>query len=120
MTTRYHTATSLDGFIAIDDDSLDGLFPLVDINDTGCPAFIARVGGEGAGQFHGAGLLDEANLQGASVTPGRGKPLFPRRVTDPPWQLLSARPIGPGFAGLRCKRPSLSHSHSDSDSDRQR
>lgn len=44
MKTQYYTATSLDGFIATEDDSLDWLFPLGDINDTSYPAFIAEVG----------------------------------------------------------------------------
>jgi dihydrofolate reductase len=42
--TQYYTAASLDGFIATPDDSLEWLFPLGDINDTGYPAFIAGVG----------------------------------------------------------------------------
>ena len=182
MKTQYYTATSLDGFIATEDDSLDWLFPLGDINDTGYPAFIAEIGalamgattyewilrhsdkvaeetgstwpytqpawvfthrdlprveradirfvqgpvdqfhremveaagaknlwivggGDLAGQFHDAGLLDEAIIQLASVTLGRGKPLFPRRVTCPPWKLLSVRHIGPGFAELRYQLP---------------
>ena len=44
MKTQYYTATSLDGFIATEDDSLEWLFPLGDVNDTGYPAFIAKVG----------------------------------------------------------------------------
>ena len=44
MKTQYYTATSLDGFIATEDDSLEWLFPLGDVNDTSCPAFIAEVG----------------------------------------------------------------------------
>ena len=44
MKTQYYTATSLDGFIATEDDSLEWLFPLGDINDTGYPTFIAQVG----------------------------------------------------------------------------
>ena len=44
MKTQYYTATSLDGFIATEDDSLDWLFPLGDINDTSYPGFIAHVG----------------------------------------------------------------------------
>ena len=183
MKTQYYTATSLDGFIATEDDSLEWLFSLGDVNDTGYPAFIAQVGalamgattykwilrhadkgaqvagsawpytqpawvfthrelpreedadvrfvhgsvegvhakmveaagnkniwvvggGDLAGQFHDAGLLDEVIIQLASVTLGRGKQLFPRRVTSPPWQLLSVRQIGPGFAELRYKLPS--------------
>ena len=182
MKTQYYTATSLDGFIATEDDSLEWLFPLGDINDTSYPAFIAEVGaltmgsttyewmlrhsdkvvqetgsawpytqpswvfthrelpkveradirfvqgsvqkvhaemieaasgkniwvvggGDLAAQFHDAGLLDEAIVQVASVTLGKGRPLFPRRVASPPWKLLSVRQVGPGFAELRYQLP---------------
>ena len=182
MKTQYYTATSLDGFIATEDDSLDWLFPLGDVNDTSYPDFIKDVGalamgastyawmlrhtdkmvqdtgsawpytqptwvfshralplvagadirfvqgavqavhadmaraaagkniwivggGDLAGQFHDAGLLDEAIVQVASVTLGKGKPLFPRRVTSPPWKLLSVRQVGTGFAELRYQLP---------------
>ena len=44
MRTQYYTASSLDGFLATPDDSLDWLFPLGDINDTGYPDFIREVG----------------------------------------------------------------------------
>jgi dihydrofolate reductase len=44
MRTQYYTAASLDGFIATVDDSLEWLFPLGDINDTGYPEFIKDVG----------------------------------------------------------------------------
>ena len=182
MAPQNYTPTSLDGFIATEDDSLDWLFPLGDVNDTGYPAFIAQVGalamgastyewllrharevaaqagsawpytqptwvfthrqlaavpgadirfvqgdvaavhaqmvqaaqgrnvwivggGDLAGQFFDAGLLDEAFVQVASVTLGRGKPLFPRRVTSPPWKLLSVRKVGTGFAELHYQLP---------------
>jgi dihydrofolate reductase len=177
MKTQYYTATSLDGFIATEDDSLDWLFPLGDVNDTSYPAFIAEVGalamgsatyewmlrhadkvaaetgatwpytqpawifssralpaieganmrfvqgdvqsvhaemskaaglkniwivggGDLAGQFFDAGLLDEVVVQVGSVTLGKGKPLFPRRVTSPPLRLVSVRQVGTGFAEL--------------------
>jgi dihydrofolate reductase len=174
--TQFYTASSLDGFIATEDDSLEWLFPLGDIADTGYPAFIAEVGalamgaatyewmlrhvhaawpytqpvwvfthrslpvaagatlhfvsgdvrpvhgamraaagahknlwvvggGDLAGQFHDAGLLDELIVQVGSVTLGRGKPLFPRRLTSPPLRLTSARAMGAGFAELRYRVP---------------
>ena len=182
MKTQYYTATSLDGFIATEDDSLEWLFPLGDLNDTGYPTFIAEVGalamgsatyewmlshadrvaaetgsswpytqgtgsfpvgrffliggadirfvrgnvrpvhaamrdaagskniwivggGDLAGQFYDAGLLDEIIVQVGSVTLGRGKQLFPRRLTSPPLRLVSARRIGSGFAELRYEVP---------------
>jgi dihydrofolate reductase len=182
MKTQYYTATSLDGFIATEDDSLDWLFPLGNINDTSYPAFIADVGalamgsatyewmlrhaqtvaaeagsawpytqptwvftsrtlppvpgaslsfvqgdvrpvhlamraaagdkniwlvggGDLAGQFYDAGLLDEVVVQVGSVTLGKGKPLFPRRLTSPPLTLVSVRQVGTGFAELRYQVP---------------
>jgi len=44
MKTQYYAATSLDGFIATPDDSLEWLFPLGDIEETGYPDFIRDVG----------------------------------------------------------------------------
>ena len=44
MKTQYYTATSLDGFIATLDDSLEWLFQLGDIEDTSYPSFIKDVG----------------------------------------------------------------------------
>lgn len=44
MRTQYYTASSLDGFLATEDDSLEWLFPLGDINDTSYPEFIQGVG----------------------------------------------------------------------------
>jgi dihydrofolate reductase len=39
MKTQYYTACSLDGYIATEDHSLDWLFPLGDIADTGYGEF---------------------------------------------------------------------------------
>lgn len=178
MKTQYYTASSLDGFIATEDHSLEWLFPLGDINDTSYPKFILDVGalamgsstyewmlrhvvsppgrtgapwpyahptwvfstrtlpgvagadirftrgdvrpvheqmkaaagdrniwlvggGELVGQFYDAGLLDEIIVQVGSVTLGAGKPLLPRRITNPSLRLLAAQRFGPGFAELR-------------------
>jgi dihydrofolate reductase len=44
MKTQYYTAASLDGFIATTDDSLEWLFQLGDIEETGYPSFFQDVG----------------------------------------------------------------------------
>lgn len=44
MKTQYYTATSLDGFIATEDHSLEWLFQLGDIEETSYPEFIKDVG----------------------------------------------------------------------------
>ena len=202
MKTQYYTAASLDGFIATQDDSLEWLFPLGDVNETGYPDFVRQVGalamgsatylwmvrnvirphsespgawpyahptwvfssrslpevagadirfvkgdvrrvhramraaangmnlwivggGDLAGQFFDAGLLDELIVQVGSVTLGAGKPLLPRKITSPPLRLVSVRPCGPGFAELRYETParalgigSASHACGDVDSQR--
>jgi dihydrofolate reductase len=178
MKTQYYTATSLDGFLATEDDSLDWLFPLGDLTESSYPEFIAEIGalamgsatyewmlrnadkvaaetgspwpyaqptwvftsralpgiagadvrfvrgsvrpvhremvgaagsrniwvvggGDLAGQFFDAGLLDEMIVQVGSATLGRGKPLFPRRVLSPTLRLISVRQMGVGMAELR-------------------
>jgi dihydrofolate reductase len=182
MKTQYFTASSVDGFIATQDDSLEWLFPLGDVNDTGYPDFIRDVGalamgsstylwmlrhvikpesaqpgtwpysqptwvfssrvlpeiagadirfvkgdvrpvhqhmrkaalgknlwvvggGDLAGQFYDAGLLDELIVQIGSVTLGSGKLLLPRHIASPPMKLLSVKQIGSGFAELRYELP---------------
>jgi len=176
--TQYYTASSLDGFIATEDDSLEWLFPLGDLNASSYPAFIAEVGalamgsstyewmlrnadqvaaetgspwpytqpawvfttrqlpaveaadihfvkgdvrevhqqmraaagpkniwivggGDLAGQFHDAGLLDEIIIQIGSVTLGKGKQIFPRRVLSPTLRLMSVRQMGTSMVELR-------------------
>ena len=157
MKTQYYTATSLDGFIATDDHSLDWLDAL-GITESSYPEFIAEVGalamgsgtyeqptwvftsrelpavpgadvrftrgdvsavhtqmmqaaggknlwvvggGDLAGQFFEAKLLDELIIQVASVTLGSGKPLFPRRAIYPVLQLQEVRRMGTRMVELR-------------------
>jgi dihydrofolate reductase len=58
-------------------------------------------GGDLVGQFYDAGLLDEIIVQVGSVTLAAGRPLLPRRITNPALRLESAQRFGPGFAELR-------------------
>lgn len=58
-------------------------------------------GGDLAGQFYDAGLLDELIIQVGSATLGRGKPLFPRRVLSPVLHLVAVRQMGAGMVELR-------------------
>jgi len=62
-------------------------------------------GGELAGQFYDAGLLDEIIVSIASVTLGSGMPLLPRRIVTPPLRLTSAQRHGDGFAVLKYAVP---------------
>ncbi|HSM83931.1 MAG TPA: dihydrofolate reductase family protein [Nodosilinea sp.] len=179
MATIYYTATSLDGYIADDNNSLDWLFQFGELEPNTFDTFLAGVGaiamgsttyqwiydhdfsteadnpqpwpyqvpawvfttrqlpaiehadvrfvrgdvrpihqqmasaagdknlwivggGDLAGQFYEAGLLDEMVVQIASVTLGGGAPLLPRRI-DPPLQLLSAQTYGQNFVELYYK-----------------
>ncbi len=57
-------------------------------------------GGDLAGQFHDAGLLDQVVVTVTSVTLGDGAPLLPRRIASPPLRLRSVKQHGAGFAEL--------------------
>ena len=178
MKTQYYTASSLDGFIATEDDSIDWLFPLGNPNESSYPEFIADVGaiamgsvtyewiqrnaeksqaevgsswpyaqptwvftkrkleavpgadirffsgdvatahaemraasqgkniwivggGDLAGQFYDAGLLDEIIVQCGAVTLGKGKPLLPRKILSPALRLTAIRQMGERMVELR-------------------
>jgi dihydrofolate reductase len=58
-------------------------------------------GGDLAGQFYDSSLLDELIIQIGSVTLGKGKPLFPRRVLNPILRLVSVHQMGTGMVELR-------------------
>lgn len=58
-------------------------------------------GGELAGQFHDAGLLDELNVTYAPVALGGGSPLFPRRLGHPQLRLLGSGSYGGVFVQVR-------------------
>lgn len=178
MKTQYYVASTLDGYIATESDSLDWLFPLGSLQESSYPTFIADVGalamgsstyewilrnadtmaaevgsawpytqptwifssrslpvvpgadirfvrgnvanvvgemraaakqkniwvvggGDLAGQFYDAGLLDELIVQVGSATLGNGKPLLPRRILSPGLRLMSVQQMGTGMVELR-------------------
>ena len=84
MKTQYYTAASLDGFIATLDDSLDWLFQLGDVNETGYPTFIRDVGALAMGSATYEWLLRHA------VGPEAKEPQ-PWPYTQPTW-VFSSRP----------------------------
>ena len=84
MKTQYYTATSLDGFIATEEDSLDWLFPLGDVNNSSYPAFIADVGALAMGSSTYEWMLRNAEMVAAEV----GSP-WP--YTQPAWVFTSRK-----------------------------
>lgn len=64
MKTQYYTASSLDGFIATEDHSLDWLFPLGDIAETGFDEFFAEVGALAMGSHTFEWLMSNHVLSG--------------------------------------------------------
>lgn len=69
MRTQYYTATSLDGFIATADDSLEWLFSLGDVEETSYPEFIKDVGALAMGSATYEWMLRHV-LKPDSATPG--------------------------------------------------
>jgi dihydrofolate reductase len=84
MKIQYYTATSLDGFIATEDDSLDWLFSLGDLNDSSYPEFIAEVGALAMGSATYEWMLRNADKVAAET----GSP-WP--YTQPVWVFTSRR-----------------------------
>ena len=87
MKTQYYTASSLDGFIATTDDSLEWLFPLGDIADTSYPSFIRDVGALAMGSTTYEWMLRHV------VGPEASKPQ-PWPYTQPTW-VFSSRQQSP-------------------------
>ena len=87
MKTQYYTASSLDGFIATPDDSLEWLFPLGDIEATSYPSFIRDVGALAMGSTTYEWMLRHV------VGPGAKRP-EPWPYTQPAW-VFSSRALPP-------------------------
>jgi dihydrofolate reductase len=62
-------------------------------------------GGDLAGQFHDAGLLDEMIVQVTPVTLGAGAPLLPRRIDKPHMRVTSVKPYSSGMIEIRFEIP---------------
>jgi dihydrofolate reductase len=80
--TQYYTASSLDGFIADPNHSLDWLFPLGDIEATSYPAFIRDVGALAMGSSTYEWMLRHL------VGPGADRPQ-PWPYEQPTWVFTS-------------------------------
>jgi dihydrofolate reductase len=116
---QYYCATSLDGFIAEADDTLEWLtgyqgtydvrFAQGAVRDLHASMLDAAGernlwvvgGGNVASQFADAGLLDEVIATVVPVVLGKGKPLFDRRLQGGPMQLTGTRAFDSGMAELR-------------------
>ncbi len=84
MATQYYTASSLDGFIATEQDSLDWLLQLGDVNDTSYPDFIRDVGAIAMGSSTYEWMLRHV-IQPTSSEPG----IWP--YAQPTW-VFSSKP----------------------------
>jgi len=82
--TQYYTASTLDGFIATLDDSLEWLFPLGDVETTSYPAFIKDVGALAMGSATYEWMLKH-------VVGPDAKQRQPWPYTQPTW-VFSSRP----------------------------
>jgi dihydrofolate reductase len=87
MRTQYYTATTLDGFIATPDDSLDWLMALGDVAETSYPSFIRDVGALAMGSATYDWLLRNA------IAPESGEP-EPWPYEQPTW-VFSSRVLPP-------------------------
>lgn len=106
MRTQYYTASSLDGFIATVDDSLDWLFPLGDVNDTSYPQFIAEVGALAMGSATYEWMLRHVIKAGSASA-------APWPYTQPTW-VFSSRELPPvGGADIRFVRGDVRPVHAE-------
>lgn len=62
-------------------------------------------GGDLAGQFHHAGLLDEIILTIAPVMLAGGAPVFTRRIDSPPLRMVDVRPQAGGLTTMHLEVP---------------
>lgn len=104
MKTQYFTASSLDGFIATEDDSLEWLFPLGDVNETSYPEFIVDVGALAMGSSTYEWML--RHLVHAD-------PPQPWPYTQPTWVFTSREQPGIAGADIRFARGDVVPVHAE-------
>jgi dihydrofolate reductase len=102
--TQYYTASSLDGFIATPEHSLEWLFPLGDINDTSYPEFIGQVGALAMGSSTYEWMLRHV------VAPAAG-PAAPWPYSQPTWVFSSRALPGVDGADIRFVRGDVRRVH---------
>jgi dihydrofolate reductase len=106
MKTQYYTASSLDGFIATQNDSLEWLFSLGDPPETSYPAFIEEVGALAMGSATYEWLLRHA------LGPEAAEPQ-PWPYQQPTW-VFSSRSLTPiAGADIRFVRGDVRPVHRD-------
>ena len=94
MKTQYYTASSLDGFIATEDHSLEWLFPLADLETTSYPTFISEVGAIAMGSSTYEWLLRHVVKLGAA-----DEGVWP--YSQPAWIFSSRKLDAPAGADIR-------------------
>jgi dihydrofolate reductase len=104
--TQYFTASTLDGFIATLDDSLEWLFPLGDVDDTSYPDFIRNVGALAMGASTYEWMLRHA------VGDQAEKPQ-PWPYEPPTWVFTSRRLPSVPHADIRFVRGDVRPVHTD-------
>jgi dihydrofolate reductase len=90
MKTQYYTASSLDGFIATEDHSLEWLSQLGDVNETSYPEFIKNVRALAMASSTYEGCFGTSSSQAASL-------VLPWPYSQPAW-VFSSRSL-PSVAG---------------------
>lgn len=106
MKTQYYTATSLDGFIATEDDSLEWLFPLGDVAETSYNDFIKDIGALAMGSVTYEWMLRHV------VAPATGTPVaWP--YTQPVWVFTSRKLAGVPGVDIRFVRGDVRPVHAE-------
>lgn len=106
MKTQYYTASSLDGFIATEEDSLDWLFPLAELEATSFPEFISGVGALAMGASTFEWVLKHVVKHGTA-----GEGAWP--YVQPAWVFTRRNLAAPAGAKVRFVRGDVRPVHAE-------